>query len=529
MPQSAKSLHPYYMLSALCLGSCAEARTAVTEAAVSAERQQASVLSQTLRICQTRANDKAVPPEQCDFPPDSPLRGALKLTFRGRRDLGILLSAFSQKDAADALEITQEELSHRTEKALRQYTFLNGGVSADQDSLRSALTALPWTEEEITAIETGFIAANAQKKAAETPSVPEITKTITPKKKKTASVPLWAFLTMTGIVLLLIAALIFLVFSRRSPEPPPAIEKEAADKAIAHEYLSLDDAQNAAIAALPAEAVNPVCTNTKLKLDMKPAIYDITILCDRGVQYQVILDGKTGTVSSCTDQQTTNIIRLDGWLNTETMRAQALKQANLTDAVFLKEKRGTDSNRGYYKYEMLGADNRIYEVTMDAVTAKLLKYSVEETITDKNVNVIAPAQAQRQALARVSDLSMNQVIFTKIKLDGSVYMVGFTLNDGTQYTVEINAVTGASNAMDVRPVSADTSGMIGMLRARDIALERANLLGYGGVRMTKAKIDRENAAYVYELEFETDEYAYEVTLHTETGEILKYRATIIKE
>ena len=50
MPQSAESLHPYYMLSALCLGSCAEARTAVTEAAVSAERQQASVLSQTLRI-----------------------------------------------------------------------------------------------------------------------------------------------------------------------------------------------------------------------------------------------------------------------------------------------------------------------------------------------------------------------------------------------------------------------------------------------------------------------------------------------
>ena len=529
MPQSAESLHPYYMLSALCLGSCADARTAVTEAAVSAQRQNTDLFGQLLRICQTRASDKAVPPEKCDFPEDSPLRSVLKLNFGGRRDIGILLTDLPQADSADAMGLTADELSRRTEKALRQFTFLNGGVAADQDSLRAALSALPWSAEEITAIETGLIAANAQAAAAKV-SVPEITKIIPPKKKKTASVPLWAFLTMTGIVLLLIAALIFLAFSRGSNvQPPPEIEKEAAQKAIAHEYLSLDDAQSAALAALPAEAVNPLCTNTKLKLDMRPVIYEITILCDRGVQYIVILDGKTGDVTSCTDQQTTNVLRIEGWINKETMRAQALKQANLTDAVFLKEKRGSDSGRGYYKYEMLGADNRIYTVQMDAISGKLLKYSVEDVITDKSSNYITPSQAQKQAIIRVGDLTANAVIFTKTKLDGSVYMVGFTLDDGTQYTIEVNAVTGSANIVDVRPVSADSSGMIGMLRARDIALERANLLGYGGVRMTKAKIDRENSAFVYELEFETEEYEYEVTLNTETGEITEYRATVIKE
>lgn len=527
VPVSAASLHPFYMLASLCLGSTAEALAAVTEAAASATRQQTDMLPQLLRICQTRCSDKAVSAQVCDFPADSPLRDALRLTYSGRRDLGLLLCGFDAAEAAEARGITADEHSHKTEKALRQFTFLNAGKQPDQQVLRAALESLPWAEPEVIQITAGLqnaaVLHSAQPGTQDRRKVTEITRRA-PQKPQKHSVPLWAFLAMTGCVLALTAALIFLYASRQTRVEAPLIDKAEAEKAIAHEYILLDAAQDAARAALPEDAQNPICTNTKLKLDAVPVVYEITILCDRGMQYVVILDAKTAVIQSTDKHQTTEVLHIEGWLSTDLMRTRALQQAGLSDAVFLKEKRGTDNSGSYYKYEMLGADSRVYTVQMDAITGKLLKYSVEEPVSEEVRNVISPQQAQKQALLRVSDVSMNDAIFTKTKLDGMVYMVGFTLDDGTQYTAEINAVSGAVNTMDVRPVSASKAGMIGMLKARDIALEKAGLLGYAGVRMTKAKIDRESSAYVYELEFETEEYEYEVTLHTETGEILKYRA-----
>jgi uncharacterized membrane protein YkoI len=103
-----------------------------------------------------------------------------------------------------------------------------------------------------------------------------------------------------------------------------------------------------------------------------------------------------------------------------------------------------------------------------------------------------------------------------------------TLDDGTQYTVELNARTGMANAVDVRPVSADTSQLIGTLKAKDAALEKAGLSAENsGVRFSKAKIDRSNAAYVYEFEFQTADYEYEATINAMTGEVLKYRVWMI--
>jgi len=122
------------------------------------------------------------------------------------------------------------------------------------------------------------------------------------------------------------------------------------------------------------------------------------------------------------------------------------------------------------------------------------------------------------------DKIRDQVVFTKAKLDGAVYLISFTLDDGTQYAIELDAKTGMINTLDVHPVTGDISKAIGLLAAKDIALRQAGILDADVKQYTKARIDRSNAAYVYELEFETEAYEYAVTLDMQTGEILKYKA-----
>ena len=161
---------------------------------------------------------------------------------------------------------------------------------------------------------------------------------------------------------------------------------------------------------------------------------------------------------------------------------------------------------------------------MDARNAMLMKYTAEELSSQEPENIISPAQAKTHAVSRVGDLDLSQVIFTKVKLDGNAYLIAFTLDDGTQYLIELNAASGKVNTVDVHPVSADISQAVGLLAARDTALSMAQLTLRDPVDFTKAKIDRSNGAYVYELEFETAEYEYEVSIGTATGEVIKYRA-----
>ena len=219
---------------------------------------------------------------------------------------------------------------------------------------------------------------------------------------------------------------------------------------------------------------------------------------------------------------------ISGWMSANDLRKRAVAAAGLTEGMFLKEKVGQGSEGAYYKFELLGADDRIYSVQLSAKNGMLLQYSVEEPAaedadSENPRDVLPPEEAQRRALERVGAVTPDAVIFTKTKQTGAVYLVAFTLDDGTQYTIELNAHTGIINTCDVIRVSADTSGAIGMLKARTAALQKAGLTDEQ-VRFTKAKIDRSNAAYVYEMEFETNYFAYEVTLNMTTGELLRYRA-----
>ena len=263
---------------------------------------------------------------------------------------------------------------------------------------------------------------------------------------------------------------------------------------------------------------------TKLDTETDPASYQIVFFDQAGAQYECLLDAKNGDLLDSVQSYTDMVVDTRKFLPLNEVRRLALETAGLSDAVFTKEKLDSEDEIYYYKIEFYDAVGKSYDVELVAETGALLKYTFKEQARIDDSRFISLADAKKNALVRAGDFHEEQVTFTKEKLDGAVYLLSFTLEDGTQYTIELDAETGLANTVDVVRASADTTQFIGFSAAKELAMKKAGLPLTETVTYTKAKIDRENAAYVYELEFENGDYQYEVRLNTKTGEILKFRA-----
>ena len=540
MEQYQQSSARIYPAAALYLGSTEQARAAVIEAIAAAERRspapgEAEMLSQLLRICQSRAPERVT---QTDFPDDSALLPLLKLPASGRRDLALHLSDIPDETAAAVRQLTQEEFAHKIEKALRQLTFLQNGEAPDEAVLRNALHAVRWTSEDAGALQNGIAAARGQ----EAPAVPDSSAAVrdishkrneAQQSKKTVTVPLWTIIAGgLCIAALCVSIVISAVLRNRSAETPalPAESSESAEydpktfERMQSSFLSIREAQDAAVRAAGLTKDQAVFISTKLKPAAEPPYYEADLLSQNGQEYVLKLHAESGEVLGSDQFTADHTLDTEGWLEADDLRERALGFAGLEDALFLKEKCANEDTLSLCKYELTDAGGRIYTVQLEAKTGALVKFSVEEPPSVTAEEAIPLDAAKKKALSRVGDYDPEDVIFTKTKFEGSVYMIAFTLDDGTQYAIELNAADGSTNNVDVHPTPADTSHAIGLLRAREIVLEKAGLTGDDSVRFTKAKIDRNNGAYVYELEFETGAYEYEVSLKIDSGEMIKYRA-----
>ncbi|MBR5722628.1 MAG: PepSY domain-containing protein [Oscillospiraceae bacterium] len=529
----AKRLFP---LAALYLGSLSGGRAAVTEtiAAVrkrSPESWESEVLPRLLRTCQTRAAERSTP----DFPDDAELAAllpVLKLPPGSRCSLALSLCDIPPEEAAAARGITPETLAQNTEKAIRQLKFTRGGEAPDTETLREALRHLPWHDSDTEALLAAAAIpegdAPAEQDAA--PIAGEIRK-ITRQDHgagRTVSVPLWGMLAVLAGVLLIFGILLY--FAARNPRPapmqdPPAhADFEPEEIRRFQDYLTLPEAQQKAAEFTKQPEKSLVFLSTKLKPAEQPPRYEIVLYVPGGQQHEYALDAKTGTLISDSNVKAEPIQHIETWIPAEKMRQAALRCTGLTDVLFLKEKLSTGGDAGSYKYELLDGEGVVYAMEFDAVTGMLMKYSAESPAPEQVGNIIPPERAKQQALVRAGNPDPDKVIFTKVKQDGNVYLIAFTLDDGTQYLMELNAVTGSINTVDVSPVSADISGAIGVIEAAKRAESMAGLMKTQPVEYTKAKIERSNGAYVYELEFETEAFEYEASVNTVTGAMIKYRA-----
>ena len=528
----ARTLFP---AAALCLGSLSEGRSTVTEAIAAAMRAspnawESESVRQLVRICRTRTPERFQPeklPKESAFEALLPI---LKLPAGSRRAIALAVSEIPAADAAAASGLTADEFGQKNEKALRQLNFMINGNPPTLDDLRAAAKALPWHDSDTELLLNG-IAEAEQKNDPESPVpiIREITRTAAPakNKSKTVSVPLWGIILGIAALIVLAAALLLLWASQ--PHHPASVpadspHTEEVDALFSASYLGIADVQEIAAADAGSDAESACFLSTKLRTDQTPACYVISFTVGDETQYDYTLDAASGEILGKTDSEAEIILDTEGWKPAEEIRQAALRQTGLHDVLFIKEKRAADGESGYYKFELLNADGKLFSVQMDARNAMLMKYTAEELSSQEPENIISPAQAKTHAVSRVGDLDLSQVIFTKVKLDGNAYLIAFTLDDGTQYLIELNAASGKVNTVDVHPVSADISQAVGLLAARDTALGMAQLTLRDPVDFTKAKIDRSNGAYVYELEFETAEYEYEVSIGTATGEVIKYRA-----
>jgi uncharacterized membrane protein YkoI len=345
------------------------------------------------------------------------------------------------------------------------------------------------------------------------------------------TVPVWAMVTAVVCILLLGGALGYLAFRQPADRPPEASAEESLPQSVVQrfeelQYIGMAAAQQKAAEAAGLDAASAVFFSTKLSADGNAVRYEAELAGHDGTAYICTVDAVSGEVLSVRSEPAEYVPDPAGWLPLETLRSMALECAALEKAVFTKEKLSTESDIYYYKFEFTDSAGRSFNVHENAETGALLKYTVKEPPPANEEALISLEKAREQALSRAA-ASADQVIFTKEKLEGAVWMMAMTLNDGTQYTVELDARTGMANTVDVHPVSADTSQMMGMLAAKDFALKKAGLKDDGSVRFTKAKIDRSGGAYVYELAFENAEYEYEITLRAKNGEILKFRTSAL--
>lgn len=519
----------YFPAALLYTGSRTEALSALTEAlAAAAQDGSDAVLPHVLRICGTRT----VQPDAALTDAVPALSAVWKLPPGSRRDLALHCSGIPDAVSAKARGISDAEFAQRLEKAMRQLTFLGG--TADPDALRGAVSGLTLTAEESGGIRDRWTQAMAEREAQASP-VREITRSEQPPAKQNPlhrKIPLWGAALSILCAALTLAVVLLLIDRSRLKQHPPAefsvsdAEENYTVQDLAHlSFISMDDARQKVLEALGTDDTNTVFSNVRLDTAKTPVTYRVTCITDETTQYEFTLDARTGEITKRTEAEAVLPLRTEGWLPLDEMRARALSYTKLDAALTVREQLGTDGGRGYYRFRFQDADGKIYTVQLSALDGILLKYSVEMPPVTDTAGFIPLDAAKQQAVARVGDLTPQDVVFTKEKLDGAVYLIAFTLNDGTQYALELDARTGMTNTLDVHPVSADSSRAIGILEARDIALEQAGITAEDVQQFTKAKIDRSNGIYVYELAFETLSYDYELTLNTETGEIIKYKAS----
>lgn len=81
--------------------------------------------------------------------------------------------------------------------------------------------------------------------------------------------------------------------------------------------------------------------------------------------------------------------------------------------------------------------------------------------------------------------------------------------------------TSTSTQSSSKPQNSQSSSYIGTDNAKSIALKKAGVKA-SDATFTKAKLDKDDGVYIYEIEFNSGAYEYEVDVHATSGKVLDY-------
>lgn len=96
-----------------------------------------------------------------------------------------------------------------------------------------------------------------------------------------------------------------------------------------------------------------------------------------------------------------------------------------------------------------------------------------------------------------------------------------TDSTSSQQSSQSQQTTQSSQSSQSSQQSTSSSSYIGTDKAKSIALKKAGLSSKD-VNFTKAKLDKDDGVYVYEIEFVSSSYEYEFEINAKSGKIIDY-------
>lgn len=171
----------------------------------------------------------------------------------------------------------------------------------------------------------------------------------------------------------------------------------------------------------------------------------------------------------------------------------------------------------------------ILTITAFTIAGNVLSNDVDEKVAiEKSVDII------------LSDLGINESHISDLsatygnKGSSPIYKIQFSTED-YEFSYNVNAHTGevlsfTKDQLEKEPPaevdnnsnsnqSSATTSIIDLEDAKSIALSSANL-DYNDVIFTKSKLDKDDALYLYEIEFDYNNLSYEYEIDAYSGKIL---------
>lgn len=305
--------------------------------------------------------------------------------------------------------------------------------------------------------------------------------------------------------------------------------------------ISLEDAKNKALTDAGISAGNTTFTKTKLDYDDGAAVYEIEFRT-ADMKYEYEIDAQSGAIRKAKQEAiqlqtvapgTQKLIGLDEAKN------KALANAGVSASEVLFAEAELHYDRGTTVYEVgFRTVNIKYEYEIDALTGAVRKKKQEAV--DRLPGVSDAAQligleaAKNKALADAG-VSASDVVFDEAKLDDddgtAVYEIEFRTAE-MDYEYEIDALTGEirkrkQEAIEMTPDIPADQQLIGLEAAKNKALADAGVSAENAT-FIKMKLDYDDGAPVYELEFLTVNAEYEYEIHGTTGAILEKESETIQ-
>lgn len=192
-----------------------------------------------------------------------------------------------------------------------------------------------------------------------------------------------------------------------------------------------------------------------------------------------------------------------------------------------------------YDYQILASDGTVVKKSLEFYYTDRIKEMAEQAISFEDAKMIAFEDAgvleeEVTLTAEKSDYEdgfpVHELKFFKdnIKYEyeiyagtGDIHSKSYEIDVNAAVSVDTSAAVPGKTGNDLSAAPKKSSGYIGEDAAKDIALNHAKL-SESDVIFAKAKLDRDDGRYVYEIKFYAGNLEYEYDIDAKSGDVLEF-------